>query len=618
MQAFACMTLLVVSYGMNAQEPIRRVAGFEPARVLKTFERVPSLGGGQTEVLGNKELTRERLTQIPDFNTSRVQHNLDAEFTNRMIRLSKEEMYQPKQKINVNNNVVRPLVEKIIRPNNNERKFVPAIEQYSAEQSEGNFEIKNLIAGDNPNPSEPVGSRPKPNANQTPKPDISWKAFDAPGDASGDVNLGVSETHVVFTTHTSVGFYDRAGNMQGNLMWVGSFFDWVKAPTGVDAFFDARCLFDPYRKRFWIGVLGYCSGDPAGKGKANQKAHIFCCAVSKTQNPMDGWYTYYWYSGYGQNHGHDYPALGINQDVFIETNTGVEDDGLGKYYANVCIFDANSLASGQFKAGWRFWGLKDPANNIDADFHIQPVIHHGNSPFVYLVGKQGNDVIVYGIKNPLQPTQSISSWVLDFSSSPFNYTTAAPQKGSDRKIWFENLSNFIFSATYQNSNLYLIMTDAKDWQGGGDMLTSLRLIRIRNDGNNYWYDINRVFGGNNKFDDAPTDKIYYGFPAIAVNAQGDMVAGYSRSGISIYPEIRASVWRHDGQDILSSRRVKVGEAPYRFDALNGPDWPTLPWADCSGAVADPSDDRSVWIASCYATKEAQNNWGVWVARLKIW
>jgi hypothetical protein len=97
-----------------------------------------------------------------------------------------------------------------------------------------------------------------------------------------------------------------------------------------------------------------------------------------------------------------------------------------------------------------------------------------------------------------------------------------------------------------------------------------------------------------------------------------MVAGYSRSGATLYPEIRASVWKHDGPDILSSRRVKVGEAPYRWDALKEPVWPTLPWADCSGAVADPSDDRSVWIASCYATKEAQNNWGVWVARLKIW
>jgi hypothetical protein len=262
---------------------------------------------------------------------------------------------------------------------------------------------------------------------------------------------------------------------------------------------------------------------------------------------MDGWYTYYWYSGFGQKHSHDYPTLGISQDVFIETNTAVDEQGV--YYNNICIFDASSLANGQFKPGWRFWGWKNPANNKDAETHVQPVAHNGSSPFVYLLGKQGNDIIVYGIKDPLKPTQSLSSWVLDFSSSPFSATTAATQKGTDRKIWFENLSNWIFSATYLNGNLYLIMTDAKDWQGGGDMLTSLRLIRIRNDGNNYWYDINRVFGGNNKYDDAPTDKVYYGFPAIAVNAQGDMVAGYCRSGASLYPEIRASVWKHDGPDI---------------------------------------------------------------------
>jgi hypothetical protein len=38
----ACFLILsFVSYGVNAQEPTRRIAGFEPARVLKTFGRLP-------------------------------------------------------------------------------------------------------------------------------------------------------------------------------------------------------------------------------------------------------------------------------------------------------------------------------------------------------------------------------------------------------------------------------------------------------------------------------------------------------------------------------------------------------------------------------------------------
>ena len=603
-----CSLLFIISCnGVLAQEPIKRIGVYEPGRLLRNFANIRNFNGGKTGVMGNKELTPQRMQQMVNFNTSRVQHNLDVQVKSRLTNMQQEGGYFQKRSI-------KPVLNKrneeikIIPFNGRPAKMKPMIEQYHPALTEGDISAENIKKIGVLSPAEWNGNK-LIDKSRTPLADIGWKAFDAINDCSGDVNLGVSETHVVVTSRTNVGFYDRQGNKQKEVMWVGEFFDWVKASTGVDAFFDTRSIYDPYRKRFWIGTLGYSTKET----KDLKGQHLFCCAVSKTQNPMDGWYTYYWYSGFGETHAHDYPTLGVSQDVFIETNTGVDD--AGNYYNNVCIFDAQSLADGQFKPGWRFWGWKNPVNNIDAEIHITPLIHHGSSPYTYLLGKQGNDVIVFGIKDPLQPNMSVSSWVLDFSSSAFSTTTAAAQKGDNKKLWFQNMSNFIFSATYRNNNLYFVMTDAKDWLGSGDMTTSLRLVRIRNTDNNYWYDINRVFGSNNKFDDKPTDKVFYGFPAVAVDAKGDMVTGYCRSGENIYPEIRASVWPNNGNDILPSRLLKAGEAPYKVSFV---DWQPLPWADCSGAVADPADDNSVWIATSYATSAADNNWGVWVARVKMW
>src|SRR5205085_8919253 len=93
---------------------------------------------------------------------------------------------------------------------------------------------------------------------QTPSPTTSWPSMNAYGtEASADTQLGVSATHVVVTTRTHIAFYDKAGVAQGSPIYVGDFFHdlGLESTFGISAWFDARSIFDSYRRRFWVGAL---------------------------------------------------------------------------------------------------------------------------------------------------------------------------------------------------------------------------------------------------------------------------------------------------------------------------------------------------------------------------
>lgn len=107
----------------------------------------------------------------------------------------------------------------------------------------------------------------------------------------------------------------------------------------------------------------------------------------------------------------------------------------------------------------------------------------------------------------------------------------------------------------------------------------------------------------------------YFFPSIAVNANGDVVIGYSRSGtgagqfISSYArvgKITNGVLTFGGSDIL----LKSGVANYHLFGGAGERW-----GDYSATVADPTDSSSFWSFQEYA--EAGNVWSTQITQIKI-
>jgi hypothetical protein len=457
-------------------------------------------------------------------------------------------------------------------------------------------------------------AQPNAPAAQSPVPVTSFNTQAGEGGYAGDPTIAASNTYLVVTNRATLSFYNKAGQQLYGPTSLYQFFKPLSDAVSGTSFFDARTIYDRSRNRFWVVAMH-------GSSLGSVCKYNFL-AVSKTQNPFDGWYQYYYdcvatsdplfqSSYYG-----DYPSLGIDACCIYQTNSVVDMvPSRTAKYCRVIFFDADQMAAGVgFGSvnGWQYWDIAYPSTSNRVLDIIQPVVHHTNLGRAYLITQPFNDaskVLVWGINNPLQLSQSLS--VQSVSVATFNGAGTAPQLGSVRKIKMDNLLNWPIKAVYRSGKLYAVMNDRFDWFGDGQLLSSIRLLRL--DVSSFptvSVEIDRTFGKNSSIDDNPTDHMYYGWPAIEVNSNADMAIVYARSGAPIDPEVRYSAYFAADSDISPSRLVKAGEAAYQLGI--DPQY----WGDTSGASLDPYDNTAIWLAQQYATSEAtSNNYDIWVSKV---
>jgi hypothetical protein len=470
---------------------------------------------------------------------------------------------------------------------------------------------------------------------QTPAPTKTWQAKLA-GKAGfpADAQIAVSSTHVIVGNRQQMRYYDKDGSPLGNAISAASFFAPLNLKDGagnsIDRFNDVRLIFDSYRKCFWVvATAGSSKAATAAPGK--RRSYI-AVGVSVTENPLDDWHRYYWDGAAQQGDSSssiwkpgdapDYPFVGIDPVAITTTNQVNDVNGNFKYW-HVSLYPADSLAGGQFESGWQYWDLKQPDGS--APGKVAPAVHHGSPKGgrAYWVSRQGADsLVVWAITNPFKPTRKLVSVAVPMPSA-WGKPVEGQQKGSSKLIEFTNLGNDPLKAVFRNEFLHVVTNDVHDWGGIGKPRTSIRYIRLpvsnfpkvskppASGG------VSRTFGGG-----SPLEKIaglkYYGWPAVEANKDGNAVIGYARTGEEVYPEVRASAYMSNEDDIRPSRLLKAGDKPYDnqyYPAANA----VLPWADTAGASVDPSDDTGIWVAQEYASSSADpngnGNYEIWVAKL---
>jgi len=464
----------------------------------------------------------------------------------------------------------------------------------------------------------------------TPAPTKSWQATLAgKGGFPADAQIAVSNTHVIVTNRQVMRYYDKNGVAVANGIGSTTFFTAglnLKDAAGnaIDRFNDLRCIFDSYRKRFWVTAYAYTS---VANVPASKQRYYIPMAVSKTQNPLDGWYFYYtdgaaqqgqanssiWLAGDAP----DYPVMGIDKLAITITHAV---NNTNRSYWRVFFFPADSFANGQFQSGWQFWDLKNPDGS--APSIIAPAVHHGSPSGgrAYWLSRQGSDeIVVWAITHPFDAARAVKAVAVKMPNG-FSNPVNGQQKGSTKKIKFTNLGTNVMKAAYRNSFLHMVTNDAHDWGAIGKVRTSIHYIRLPV---SKWPDVpappgsggvDRVFGGGNVNEEIAGLK-HYGWAAVEANKNGDAIIGYARTGEKVFPEVRASAYMANENDIRPSRQVKAGDT-----FADNPNYPNandiLPWGDTSGASVDPSDDTGIWVAQEYASSTANNNgnYDIWVAK----
>ncbi len=471
---------------------------------------------------------------------------------------------------------------------------------------------------------------------QSPTASPNWQAAgvgQAAGGFPADPQIAVSSSHVVITARAIIGYYTKSGTKLQTL-GAGTFFApmGLLASQGVNAYFDLRAIYDPHRQRFVVAALAYNSTacSPTCTGDVHS---LFVIGVSKSQDPTAGWWLYWFYAvnkgaGYQSGDQSDYPILGIDKDAIYGTNKvcngGAARGGTGCSYRYWHILwrnatqMSNGVGGGSLTGGDKY-GLTYPSTSTQVGL-IQPVIHHKGSgiftdnpsqAFFVTDGQSNTQIMIWGLSNAFTSPQFTGTAV---TVNAFTTPPNGQQKGTSSLIHMDNLGNSPQKAIFHNGYLWIVFEDATNWAGNGTPYTAVRYIkvcvndfpRIDKPSCSGYRDI-RV-EGRNEIDDPQGQYFYTGWPAVEVNNIGEAVIVFSRTGTSIYPEVRYMVHYPLDVAITPSRLLKAGQAAYTANCDATACWLS---GDLGGASADP-DDQSVWVAHAYASA---TNFEIWVGKV---
>jgi hypothetical protein len=408
--------------------------------------------------------------------------------------------------------------------------------------------------------------------------------------------------------------------------------------------YDTRVVFDPTRSRFWIVsavrstyAYGFKDTFNTDFDPACQRRKIVV-AVSKTEDPRDGFY-YYWYnmlvddgicnsedtnspcpgSQYYPSDAADYPTIAVNERYFIEANTAGNRNA-DRDYSFINVLDADAMAKGSASVdSWSYWNIAAPDGSIVKGV-VQPVIQHSPLP-------NGATMLVQNYKD--SKTQQWYLLVMGFAPksgstypalktvrvpvAPYMDGVAdGPMPGTKRKLRLNNMGSQLMRAAYRNNKLYVIGMDC--WPAARPAcITALRLI-----GKDVWDflslpsittgpELDRTFGIRGKSD--PADAVmYYGNPGVDINAKGDVVAVYMRTGDKVFPEARYSIYYHNEKDIRPSTLLHGGTLSLCYDTDDPKAPPYCGNMDTAGIAVDPTDDTAIWVAHYFANASPQGGY----------
>jgi len=456
----------------------------------------------------------------------------------------------------------------------------------------------------------------------------------------------------------SLGWYDKSGTLLPSpptfpnptstealfkplVDWLDSVADLNPSVAGDSTFLfangqvgDARIAWDPQRQRFLIlGTAKNNAKHPSATlaESVSQRRTKFIFAISKTSDPHDGFNT--WAFNATPNDGAcnsksdaspcpgssfipgdagDYPSIGISGFHYVFT-THVEHakvDGSQGYSRTSYIVTVNAAAAASGNTaglkGHGFWEFNNP--KVDPDEPDQrsygiiatavqrtPLPGGDGNLLAQVVNSGGSKRMVTYFITPTDPPH-LSGRAFDIPST-IGYAIDAPQPSPGLPLNYgSNLNSNIITAYWRSGILYTSFADCvkfADMSSG--CADAVHLVKFKADANSVSYDSGLIFGERNPLDEPPGTVNHYAFPGVAVNKHNDLVTTYVRSGVTLPPETRYSVWYHNepSQRMSSVLQAGTGNQPSQGATKGYRD-------DTAGIAVDPFDDTAIWIAHSYA------------------
>lgn len=395
-----------------------------------------------------------------------------------------------------------------------------------------------------------------------------------------DTMGAVGPNHVVTFINFRVVIQSRSGTTLSNVS-LNSFFSSV-LPTG-NSGFDPRVAYDASADR-WILTC------PSGVSFTGNSTTLL--AVSQTGDPTGAWNFYAIPADPDGLRWADHNGLGYNSKWILIHSNMVPFDGSGAdARQHFFAIDKAALYAGSPSVsytllvgdGWQ----STPAATYDP-----------NQPDLYLLETQCRSCGTLRLRRITGP---VGSEVLeDFPSitvDPWGPGLNVPQQGSSVTLNFT--LDWIQNVVVRNGSIWA--THQVGAPASSPTHTAIRWMQI----DPSTRDVVQL----GTLDD-PSGVNNYGYPSIAVNADDDVLIGYSRTSDAQY--VSADYAARDATDPPGTLRgdhvYKAGETVYE----NGD---PARWGDYSNTVVDPVDDLSMWTIQQIAALPGPASYALWWAHV---
>lgn len=405
------------------------------------------------------------------------------------------------------------------------------------------------------------------------------------GSAPPDVSMALGVDHMVMAINTGIlitnknnGYIDSIAN---TTFW-GS--------LGFTDFFDPKIMYDHVSNRWIMCIVA----------ERQVAASAICLAVSETDDPTANWYVYYADADGADIYWFDYPSMGFSSDKIVIT---------GNLYANIddangpvrmYIFNKIDLYNGIISA---FINTIDnssiftllPATQFDAGADVVCITQQNGA-----AGKLSKYIISGAAASATIGAASTVDYAVSWASPsgdplPQTGTIVKINGGSSRMLSFvirNNIGYVAFNGAYpSNAPTYMGATFCSfnnATNAAGD-------IAIFADAAGSWMTA---------------------FPNLVVTSNGTILISFSYFSTTGYGSAAVGIWNPtDGAYTNASIIItKSGTDIYNrvFGGRNR-------WGDYSGIGLDPTDEKTVWLASEYARNRdpAPSNasrWGTWFSK----
>jgi hypothetical protein len=360
--------------------------------------------------------------------------------------------------------------------------------------------------------------------------------------------------------------------------------------------FDPKCAYDHHAGRFILLALARNS---------NTQQSSYLIAVSRNTDPFGDWWIWNLDASVDgstpSTNWADYPQLGFdnNAGVYISSNQFSFLGGGDFQYAKLRVLRKSELywvGFGGSIGWWDFWNW----TNQDGSqvFTWQPVLSVSSPNKEYLVNTEsrlsGNAITLWELTNPAGTPSLTRKATIGIGS--YSVPPDAEQKDGGGLTKIDTGDCRLYNAVYGSNRIYTAFPEAHNWGSGGTE-AALRYVVINTNTNTAELDVR--FG---------SDNLYYYYPAIHPDNDGNIYLVFSRSGVSEYAHVRYTGRLTSDTVTQNSALLKAGVSAYQqLDSIG-----RNRWGDYSGIALDPSSG-SVWVAGEWA--KASNRWGTWIGEL---